>query len=182
MRHVKHSKATQRDAEARLFAAEPKSFVTDGGASDVLAMEDLNHKEAESDAAESPPGMAAIEGILHECKDSFWAELRARGGSGSPSELGVFGYFAFLGVADSARRRGVGAALVRRATDELRARGFAYGVAFCTSQMSAALFAAQGFERWGGVHYHRFALPDGSHPFASLPDDECAVMVLDLRV
>lgn len=146
-------------------------------------MEDMNHKGDDADEAPSPPGMSAIEGILNACKEQFWAALHSRGDSaaGGPASLGVYGYFAFLGVADSARRRGVGAKLVQRATDDLRARGFAYGVAFCTSHVSAALFAAQGFQRWGGVHYHRFAMPDGTHPFASLPDDECAVMVLDLR-
>lgn len=158
--------------------------MADGGAAGVLAMEDLNHKGDDTEETPSPPGMSAIEGILDACKQQFWAALRSRDGdsaSGGPASLGVYGYYAFLGVADAARRRGVGAALVQRATDDLRARGFAYGVAFCTSHVSAALFKAQGFERWGGVHYHGFAMPDGSHPFATLPDDECAVMVLDLR-
>ena len=164
-------------------AAEPKSLVVDGGASGVLTLEDMNAKADESEDPQSPPGMAAIDGILAACKAQFWEALRAHGGdnAGGPDTLGRFGYFAFLGVAVSARRRGVGAELVKRACVELKDQGYVYGVAFCTSHVSAALFAAQGFQRWGGVHYHRFAMPDGSRPFATLPDDECAVMVRDLR-
>ena len=164
-------------------AAEPKSLVVDGGASGVLTLEDMNAKADESEDPQSPPGMAAIEGILDACKAQFWERLRAHGGdtAGGPDALGRFGYFAFLGVAQRARRRGVGAVLVKRACVELRDQGYVYGIAFCTSHVSAALFAAQGFQRWGGVHYHAFTMPDGSHPFASLPDDECAVMVRDLR-
>ena len=164
-------------------AAQPSSLVVDGGASGVLTLEDMNSKADESEDPQSPPGMAAIEGILDACKAQFWEALHAHGGdaAGGPDKLGAFGYFAFLGVAQTARRRGVGAELIKRACVELKSQGYAYGVAFCTSHVSAALFAAQGFQRWGGVHYHKFAMPDGSHPFASLPDDECAVMVRDLR-
>lgn len=159
-------------------AGEPKSLVADGGSAGVLVLEDLNAKAEESEEAEAPAGMAAIEAILAECKEVLWAELRS---AADRDTQGVFAYHAFLGVAEQARRRGVGAALVQRANAELKARRFRFGVAFCTSRVSAALYTAQGFKRVGGVHYHRFAMPSGERPFASLPDDECAVMLLDMR-
>ena len=167
----------------------------------VLTLEDMNAKEdaAEPEAAadapaDAPPaGMDVIEAILAECKAQFFAALREyegaqAGGSGAAlaavehSALHTFGYFAFLGVAEAARRRGVGAALVARGVEQLRGDGYAFGVAFCTSHKSAALFKREGFSRWGGVSYQAFAMPDGRHPFASLPRDECSVMVRDLRV
>ena len=161
----------------------------------VLTLEDMNRTDepaaepvASTDTPQAPPaGMDAIEAILAECKAQFFAALREyeSGGSVAAAEhsaLHVFGYFAFLGVAEAARRRGVGAALVARGVEQLRGDGYAFGVAFCTSYKSAALFKREGFSRWGGVGYQAFAMPDGRHPFASLPQDECAVMVRDLRV
>ena len=114
--------------------------MVDGGASGVLTLEDMNAKADESDDPQAPPGMAAIEGILDACKSQFWDALRAHGAdaAGGSDMLGAFGYFAFLGVAQKARRRGVGAELVKRACVELKAQGYAYGVAFCTSHVSAA--------------------------------------------
>ncbi len=177
---------------------------SDGADNDVpgvLALEDMNAKEDDppADASEDAggggaeaAGMEAIEGILSECKDIFFAALSKHEESASSAAaaaaataepraaLRAFGYFAFLGVAEAHRRRRVGDALVAAAVDALRKDGFSYGVALCTSRKSAALFAARGFARWGGVSYQAFALADGSHPFASLPVDECAVMVLDL--
>jgi GNAT superfamily N-acetyltransferase len=165
----------------------------------VLALEDMNTKEDDPPAGSAEDnaggaeasGMVAIEGILSECKDIFFAALSkhesasaaaAAAATAEPrAALRAFGYFAFLGVAEAHRRRRVGDALVGAAVEALRKDGFSYGVAFCTSRKSAALFAARGFARWGGVSYQAFALADGSHPFASLPVDECAVMVLDLR-
>jgi hypothetical protein len=172
-----------------LVTASPPSLVALVGdtLAGVLTLEDMNEKEEEEEAGaaqEQPPGMAAIDGILHECKDSFFAAFEANG-QGDAAQArqahGLLGYFAFLGVEASARRRGVGAALVERGVVELRGAGFTYGVAFCTSRFSAALFARAGFSRWGGVSYQAFAMPDGTHPFETLPKDECAVMVLRLR-
>jgi len=146
--------------------------------SGVLAMEDLNtpqEAESESDTA-AAAAMAPIDGILSECKEIFWRELVARGVAPT-KELGVFGYFAFLGTASDVRRSGVGASLVAAGEKELRRGGFAWGVAFCTSFASSALFRGAGFERWGGVSYQAFAMPDGRRPFESLPQDELALWV-----
>jgi GNAT superfamily N-acetyltransferase len=168
-------------------AASPPSLVALVGdtLAGVLTLEDVNEKEEEEAGAaqEQPPGMAAIDAILHECKDAFFAAFEANGGDAAQARQahGLLGYFAFLGVDASARRRGVGAVLIERGVAELRRAGFTYGVAFCTSRFSAALFARAGFSRWGGVSYQAFAMPDGTHPFETLPKDECAVMVMRLR-
>ncbi len=162
----------------------------------VLTLEDLHAQEEDPPApvtATSAPaaapdaaahGMSAIEAMLDACKALFRDQLQQRDAAAAAQgaeALRVFGYFAFLGVREAHRRRKVGDALVAAGAEALRADGFAYGVAFCTSRKSAALFAARGFARWGGVSYQEFAMPDGAHPFASLPRDECAVMVRDLR-
>lgn len=123
--------------------------------------------------------MAPIDGLMGECKAIFWQQLGARGVPPS-KELGVFGYYAFLGTAEPHRREGVGAALVAAAETELRRGGFTWGVAFCTSHMSSALFRTAGFERWGGVSYQAFAMADGRRPFESLPQDELALWVKKL--
>ncbi len=155
----------------------------------VLTLEDMNAKDADApmgeDAAPPPEGMAAIEGMLQECKSQFYAALQRRqdvrlSDAEAHAAQGVLGYFAFLGVSDAYKRRGVGAALVSRGCEVLKQDGFAWGIAFCTSHASASLFRGAGFERWGGVSYQGFTMPDGSHPFATLPVDECAIMVKKL--
>lgn len=143
----------------------------------VCTLEDFNAPEEPAPSGEEHAGMAAIDGILHACKAVFWREAAARGMTVKPDERNTVAYVAFLAVAGEFQRRGVGDSLVKLAVEQLEARSYRTAVAFCTSKKSAALFRARGFERWGGVSYQVFALPDGRVPFASLPQDECAVMV-----
>ena len=142
----------------------------------VCTLEDFNAPE-EPTSTEEHAGMAAIDGILRACKAVFWREAAARGLTATPEERNTVVYVAFLAVACEFQRRGVGDSLVKLAVEQLEAGSYPTVVAFCTSKKSAALFRARGFERWGGVSYQEYALPDGRVPFASLPQDECAVMV-----
>ncbi len=162
-------------------AGSPPSLVAISAAGDVAGvctLEDFNAPEAHNEEEEQPAGMVAIESILAECKRLFWHGVSERALPLSAEQQGVIAYVAFLAVHEGYRRQRVGAALVARAVAQLTAeQGYGTVVAFCTSAKSRALFTQQGFEHWAGVSYQRFTMPDGSLPFATLPVDECAVMV-----
>ena len=165
------------------IAASPPSLVAVSASDDVVGvctLEEFNAPDAPNDDdEEQPAGMSAIVAILSECKGIFWRGVEQRAMPLSRQQIGVVAYFGFLGVNEDYRRQGVGAALVARAVVQLTCeQDYSTLVAFCTSAKSRALFEQQGFEHWGGVGYQTFAMPDGSVPFASLPTDECSVMVL----
>ena len=143
----------------------------------VCTLEDFYAPEAPEAEADPPPGMRAVDGILHACKDLFHSEAARRGLDVEKGRLGKVAYVAFLAVDSEHRRHRVGRRLVEQAVEQLTARdGFSVVVAFCTSFKSRALFQGAGFQHWGGVSYQEFRI-DGSIPFASLPKDECAVLV-----
>ena len=168
-------------------AAKPASLIALSATevAGVMAMEDYHEAEEPLDTEASGSGMSAIMELLHRCKGIVQRRATndaAAGGAAEAALLAPSGdvgqalYFAFLGVSDAHRRHGVAARLVDDAVTRGRAEGFAAGVAFCTSHASTALFKRAGFEHWGGVRYHEFEF-EGRKPFASLPDDECTVMV-----
>ena len=163
-------------------AGSPPSLVAVSASDDVVGvctLEEFNAPDAPNDdAEEQPAGMSAIVAILSECKGIFWRGVEQRALPLSRQQSGVVAYFGFLGVNEDYRRQGVGAALVARSVALLFLHRYSTLVAFCTSAKSRALFEQQGFEHWGGVGYQTFTMPDGSVPFASLPTDECSVMVL----
>lgn len=179
----------------RLAPQQPRSCValdaSNGRVVGICTVCDLAEDEAPHDAENGgdaahdahageapPPGMAAIGALDAACRGVLWASPKAD--RFSRAARGSVGCVAFLGVDASARRRGTGCALVQRACEELRASGFAAAAVFCVSSAARALFERAGFTYLGGVHYHTFALPDGTTPFASLPPDECGVMLRPL--
>ena len=168
----------------RAACSAPASLVAtrEGGTSSepvvagVCTLEDFYAPEVPEAEDNPPPGMRAIDGILGECKLIFHGEALRRGLPVEKGRLRQVAYVAFLAVDNEVRRHRVGHRLVEQAVGQLSRDGFTVVVAFCTSYKSRALFQGAGFERWGGVSYQTYTI-DGATPFASLPKDECAVLV-----
>jgi ribosomal protein S18 acetylase RimI-like enzyme len=160
----------------------------------VCAIEDFVPLPTEGDKdedADMPPGLTAIYALLDECKAIFWRSaldeelidaLAIDVATGKPRAppRGRFGYVAYLAVDAAHRRQHVGDQLLAAADAQFAAAGFSHSIAFCTSHRSRALFSARGYSYCGGVSYQNFEMPDSSRPFASMPRDECAVMVREL--
>jgi hypothetical protein len=141
--------------------------------------------------ADAPPGLTALHALVDECEAIFWRSAVDEGlinalainkATGKPitPPRGRFGYIAYLAVDAAHRRQRIGDQLVAAADAQFAAAGFSHNVAFCSSNRSRSLFSARGYSYLGGVSYQNFEMPDRSRPFASLPRDECAVMVREL--
>ena len=162
-------------------AATPSSLVAlaeDSTVAGVCTLEDFFEPESEEKEADPPAGMRCVEGILGACKELFYAQAAKRGLHVEKGRTGIIAYVAFLAVNSNFRRQRVGHRLVQQAVQQLTVDGpYGTAVAFCTSFKSRALFQQIGFQYWGGVSYQTFSMEDGSIPFATLPKDECAVLV-----
>jgi ribosomal protein S18 acetylase RimI-like enzyme len=161
----------------------------------VCAIEDFvslpSVDENEDRNADMPPGLTAMHALVDECTAIFWRSafdedlidaLAIDMAAGKPKAppRGRFGYVAYLAVDSAHRRQHVGDQLLAAADAQFAAAGFSHSVAFCTSHRSRALFSAREYSYCGGVSYQNFEMPDRSRPFASMPRDECAVMVREL--
>lgn len=145
----------------------------------VCTLEDFNYPPDEHQPID-PNGANAIDAILDACKVMFWNKVAERGLSISQTNSGHISYVAIVVVDPVFRRRRVGDALVERANHQLKEQGFQHAIAFCTSFRSRALFERRGYEYLGGISYQDFKMPDGSIPFATLPQDECSILYLNL--
>lgn len=160
----------------------------------VCAIEDFVHLPSDGEEDEdidAPPGLTALHALVDECEAIFWRSAVDEGlidalaidkATGKPRvpPRGRFGYVAYLAVDAAHRRKRIGDQLVAAADAQFAAAGFTHNVAFCSSHRSRSLFSARGYSYLGGVSYQNFEMPDRSRPFASLPRDECAVMVREL--
>ena len=177
MSHLYLPERAACSAPASLVATREGGTSSEPVVAGVCTLEDFYAPEAPEAEENPPPGMRAIDGILGECKNIFHSEALRRGLAVEKGRLGKVAYVAFLAVDSEVRRHRVGHRLVEQAVEQLTGRdGFTIVVAFCTSFKSRALFKGAGFEHWGGVSYQEYTI-DGATPFASLPKDECAVLV-----
>lgn len=144
---------------------------------DMVAPEDGDRDPDEPDARGS--GYAALEAMMAQCKQLFWAEFAARV-SADPayqSTTGRLAYVGFVSVGAEFRRQSVATSLAERSVVEMRAAQFEFAVVICSNFRSAKTFAKSGFQRWGGVPYSEFQHPPGAYPFITLEPDECCIMV-----
>jgi hypothetical protein len=114
---------------------------------------------------------SVIDFLLAICRKAFIRGFQSR--ERTVSDITIqnvrCGYIAWMGVNALHRRKGACLSMVVHATGLLKAQGYNYSVAYCTSPKSKYVFLKADYELWGEIVYADFEF-NGECPYKHVPD------------